>query len=69
MPDDLRGVGGIDASNVWAVGKYGSIEKWNGTTWTAQTSGTFRNLWDVWGADANNVWAVGEWGTILKYGP
>jgi len=43
-----------------------AIVKWNGTTWTGQTSGTTNFLHGVWGTDANNVWAVGATGTILR---
>ena len=37
---NLYGVWGTDANNVWAVGERDAILKWNGTAWTAQTSGT-----------------------------
>lgn len=58
---------GSDANNVWAVGREGTILKWNGSSWAAQTSGTTQLLFSVWGTDANNVWAVGDVGTILKW--
>lgn len=45
----------------------GAIQKWNGTIWSSQNSGTTQALYGVWGTDANNVWAVGDSGTILHY--
>ena len=41
--------------------------KWNGTAWTAQTSGSTQYLYGVWGTDANNIWAVGLSGAIQKW--
>ena len=58
---------GTDPNNVWAVGSGGKILKWNGSAWSAQTSGTTEFLNKVWGTDANNIWAVGDNGTILKW--
>ncbi|MFD0894047.1 choice-of-anchor D domain-containing protein [Luteolibacter ambystomatis] len=68
----LWGVWGADANNVWAVGGdsfvgSGTIFKWNGSTWTAQTSGTTQVLQGVWGTGTTNAWAVGFSGTILRW--
>jgi len=65
--DDLRGVWGSDASDVFAVGHGGTILHYNGTSWSSQTSGTVNTLYGVWGTASNNVFAVGASGTILKY--
>ena len=59
---DLHNIWGVDAANVWAVGGYGTIVRWNGTAWTAQVTGTSEDLFGVWGTSASNVWAVGEIG-------
>ena len=59
---------GTDTDNVWAVGWYGTILQWNGSAWTAQSSGTTNLLSGVWASDANNVWVAGESGTILRVG-
>lgn len=67
--NDLAGVWGTDANNVWAVGAGGTILKWNGTAWAPESSGTTNSLDGVWGADANNVWAVGHYGAILHKSP
>ncbi len=64
---NLWGIWGADASNIWAVGNAGTILKWNGSTWTPQTSGTSQPLFAVWGTDVNNVWVIGNAGTILKW--
>ena len=58
---------GLDAKNVWAVGLSGTILKWDGTTWTAQASGSTASLSGIWGTSANNLWVVGDGGTILKW--
>lgn len=62
----LRGIWGTDAGNIWAVGTQGLILHYDGTDWTAQTSGTSKQLNAVAGCDKTNVWVVGEEGTILK---
>ena len=48
-------------------GYRGTIVKWNGVAWSAQTSGTMESIGKVWGTDANSVWAVGTNGTILRW--
>jgi hypothetical protein len=63
----LYAVWALDANNVWAVGSVGSIMKWNGTTWTAQLSGTTDDLKGIWGSDANHIWAVGDKGRIVAW--
>lgn len=44
----------------------GTILKYDGTSWSAQSSGTTCQLSSVWGLDADNIWAVGLAGTVLK---
>ncbi|MCP4629786.1 MAG: hypothetical protein GY850_40705, partial [bacterium] len=64
---DLWGVSAVDTMHVWAVGRAGTILFYDGTDWTAQTSGTTHTLRAVLAVDAAHVWAVGEGGTILFY--
>lgn len=64
---DLRGIHGVDANNIWAVGEGGTIMRWNGSTWAAQSSGINEYLRGVWAQDVNNVWAVGVEGIVLKW--
>ena len=61
----LHAVSFVDATHGWAVGDNGTIEAYNGSTWSPQTSGTTENLLAVTFADATHGWAVGEGGTIL----
>jgi photosystem II stability/assembly factor-like uncharacterized protein len=50
----------------WAVGQGGAIlVAKDGTHWTAQRSGTTKDLAGVAFADASHGWAVGDHGTIL----
>ncbi|MCP4630005.1 MAG: hypothetical protein GY850_41830 [bacterium] len=55
----------MDATHVWAVGAGGTIFFYDGTDWTAQTSGTTDILWGVSAVDATQVWAVGTREIIL----
>lgn len=36
--NELTAIGGIDGSNIWAVGKKGLILKYNGSTWATETN-------------------------------
>ena len=56
----LYGVWGSSRSNVIAVGAGGRITRYNGTSWSAMTSPTSRNLSRVAGSGPNDVWAVGD---------
>ena len=63
--DDLRGVSALDESHVWSVGHGGTILFYDGTSWTAQASGTTDTLYGVSALDESHVWAVGTGGIIL----
>src|SRR6266566_2591335 len=60
-------VWGATGSNVFAVGDYGNIWRYDGTSWTAQPSGASHALLCVWGSGGTDVFAVGAGGTILHY--
>jgi hypothetical protein len=66
-PNDLHGIWGSSATDVYAVGLSGTILHYDGTSWTAEQSGTSNDLYGVWGSSATNVYAVGNSGTILHY--
>ncbi|HEU0055570.1 MAG TPA: hypothetical protein VFQ39_20420 [Longimicrobium sp.] len=57
---------GSSSAKVFAVGQGGDIRRWDGTAWTAMSSGTTRDLSDVWGAGPDDVYAVGA-GIVLHY--
>ncbi len=63
---DLRDVAALTSSEVWAVGDGGTILHYDGSGWSAQSSGTTAALRGVAAADASHVWAVGDGGTILE---
>jgi len=63
----LHGVWGSSATDVFAVGNYGTILHYNGSTWSPMSSGTTNTLHGVWGSSATDVFAVGNYGTILHY--
>ncbi len=50
---------------MFAVG--GEILHYNGSTWSAMSSGMTNGLSGVWGSGPSDVFAVGGGGTILHY--
>jgi hypothetical protein len=66
-PNQLNGVWGSGASNVWAVGNYGTILHWDGSGWSRVSSGTTNGLRGVWGSGASDVWAVGDYGIVQHW--
>jgi photosystem II stability/assembly factor-like uncharacterized protein len=60
----------VDRENGWAVGIRGTIihSTDGGKTWSAQNSGTEKNLFSVSFPDLKNGWIVGEFGTIIHTG-
>ncbi|MDH3748439.1 MAG: hypothetical protein OER97_09545 [Gammaproteobacteria bacterium] len=67
--EDLFGVWAASATEVYAVGKKGTIYSYDGSVWTDQSgaAGTDnKDLEDVWG-DANNVYVIGEKGVLYHY--
>jgi len=65
--DDLLGAAALDESHVWAVGVGGTILFYDGTSWTAQASGTTDTLRGVSALDESHVWAAGH-GEIILFG-
>ncbi len=64
---DLWGVSALDTTHVWAVSRGGTNLFYDGSSWTAQTSGATDTLRDVSALDESHVWAVGDGGTIFFY--
>lgn len=64
---DLLDVWTTAANNSWAVGEFGWIQRWNGTTWTRQQSPTAVALTSVWAPSATEAFAAGDNGVVLRY--
>jgi uncharacterized repeat protein (TIGR01451 family) len=61
----LSGIWGSSGSDVFAVGRAGTILHYDGADWSAMSSGTTEPLYGLWGS--SDVFAVGHRGTILHY--
>ena len=55
------------ANNAWAVGEFGFIYRWDGSTWSRQSAPTTATLNAVWGASADDAFAAGVNGTMLRF--
>jgi hypothetical protein len=64
---NLFGVWGSSASDVWAVGQFGTALRYDGSAWSSVARGTLNDLNSVWGSSASDVWAVGGLGTIVHW--
>jgi hypothetical protein len=58
-------VWGSDAQNVFVVGAFGQIWRYDGTRWSLMTARTSSTLWAVSGGAGTNVFAVGDEMAIL----
>jgi Tfp pilus assembly protein PilX len=57
--DNLNSVSCVDSSHCWAVGDNGTILRWNGASWTQDSSPTGQNLRAVSMVSSSYGWAVG----------
>lgn len=64
---ELKSMHGLSPNDVWAVGRNGTVIRFDGTKWEKQPSGTSNNLTSVWAASANDVWMVGESKSVLRW--
>ena len=64
---DLYGIWGSSNTNVFAVGKAGTILHYDGTAWSAAAGGNTADLYGIWGSSNTNIFAAGQSGTILHY--
>ncbi len=66
---ELRDVHGASSNDVWAVGSYGSIFRWDGKTWKNQAVAVAnqKDLMSVFAVSASEVYIVGTQGTILAW--
>jgi hypothetical protein len=65
--EHLTAVWGTSSNEVFAVGKKGTILRYDGSAWSAMTSGTSADLYAVWGTGAKDVYVAGDQGTLLRY--
>ena len=63
----MNSIWGSGASDIFAVGDFGTILHYDGSSWTYQDSATDQHLWGVWGSSGSEVFAVGHKGTIVRY--
>lgn len=63
--DEFRGISGTSDSDVIAVGKKGTIYRWDGTSWSEMASGSNKDLNDVEAVGAT-AFAVGKDGEVLQ---
>ncbi|MFA6604124.1 MAG: prepilin-type N-terminal cleavage/methylation domain-containing protein [Patescibacteria group bacterium] len=64
---NLFGVDGVAAADVWSVGRSGTIIHYNGTEWTSVASPTNRSLNEIDTVTASAAYAVGNSGELLSY--
>ena len=67
LAPDLLDVWTTAGNNAWAVGEFGFIYRWNGTSWTRQPTPTTFALVSVWAPSATDAFAGGENGTMLRW--
>ncbi len=63
--DEFRGISGTSDDNVIAVGKNGTIYRYDGTSWSLMTNDVYEDLNDV-EALGNTAFAVGKKGETLQ---
>ena len=65
--DGVRAVPALFIQALFAVGDYGRIIHYDGTSWNLEDSGTDEHLFGVSGNSSSEVYAVGAKGTIVHY--
>ncbi len=58
---------GTGTSDVYAVGKDGSICHYDGVAWSSVSGVTASSVNGVWGASSDNVFVVGDGGTVVHF--
>jgi len=69
LSQNVEGIWGFAANDIWTVGQFGMIGHYDGTKWSEvrAAANSQSELMSVWGASPNDVWAVGAKGTILHW--
>lgn len=65
--ETFNGASFYSASDGYAVGTNGTIQRYNGSAWTPETSGTAQHLNNVFATGSGSAVAVGDNQTILSY--
>lgn len=63
---NLQAVWGTSSTDVFAVGEWGIILHFDGTSWSPLRDGAHAELYGVWGTSSTDVFAVGA-GALLHY--
>ncbi|HEX6790304.1 MAG TPA: hypothetical protein VF247_03260 [Candidatus Krumholzibacteria bacterium] len=58
-------IDGTSSTNIFGVGSYGGVFRFDGVQWTQQDSPTFADLRDVWAADHDHAYAVGRENVLM----
>jgi uncharacterized protein YjdB len=66
LAPDLLDVWSTAANNAFAVGEFGFVYRWNGSTWTKMTTPTQATLTSVWATATGDGFIGGESGTMLR---
>lgn len=66
LAPDLLDVWTVAADNAFAVGEFGFVYRWNGSTWTKVTVPTQATLTSVWATNTGEGFIGGETGTMLR---
>ena len=65
----ILAIWGASPNDVWAMGEFGKILHWNGSSWTALDLEAYyeTSFYAVWGTATNDVWALGTGSTIIHW--
>jgi hypothetical protein len=64
-PNELTALWGASRRSLWAVGRGGTVLRFDGASWTQVDVNTTEWLTSVAGHDGDEVWAAGTSGTVL----
>ena len=67
MPNNLFDVWGIAPTNVYGVGLFGKVVRFDGKAWNTINTGYTSHLQAVWGSSPSDLTAVGFSGAILRF--
>jgi hypothetical protein len=63
---DVTEMWSTSSTSVWAVGEYGMIAHYDGSTWTKQTGLPLNNFYEIAGTSDSDIWVGGE-GLLYHY--